>query len=99
MPKDSRLSQFTDSIMKAGSYCPHVPQIPATGRGSGAGAAAAPNAAALAVAQPIVLPYTTLRGMKALRAWLDFCSVRGKPLDFDIFRSDQGQMAHAHRRT
>jgi hypothetical protein len=37
------MSQITDSIVKAGSYRPHVPQIPAAGQGSGAAAAAAAN--------------------------------------------------------
>jgi hypothetical protein len=82
------MSQFTDSIVKAGSYRPHVPQIPVAGRGAGAAAAAAAHALALAAAQPVVLPYTALRGMKALRAWLDFRSVRGEPLDVDLFTDD-----------
>jgi hypothetical protein len=37
---------------------------------------------------PVILPYASLRGLKALRAWMDFKAGRQEPIDVDEFTND-----------
>jgi hypothetical protein len=74
------MAQFIETIVATRT----APVAPPAAVARGAQAAAVQVAAALA-AQPIIMPYTALRGLKALRAWLDYRFVRGEPLDVDEF--------------
>jgi hypothetical protein len=77
------MDQFIETIV-ATRTARAVPPAPAV-RGNQAAQAAAAQAAAAAAAQPIVMPYTALWGIKALCAWLENRYVRGEPLDVDLF--------------
>jgi hypothetical protein len=79
------MAQFIETIV-ATRTAPAAPPAPVVRDNQAAQAAAALAAAAVA-AQPIVMPYTALRGIKALRAWLDYRYVRGEPLNFDLFNN------------
>jgi hypothetical protein len=80
------MGQFVETIV-ATRVPQQVPAVPPV-RGNQAAQAQAAVAAAAAAAvppQPVTMPYTALRGIKALRAWLDYRYVRGEDLDVDLF--------------
>jgi hypothetical protein len=76
------MAQFVETIV-ATWMDPTVWPAPLV-QGNKATQTAAANSAATAPAQPIVMPYTALRGIKSLPTWLDYQYVRGESIDVNL---------------
>ena len=80
----SRMDDFISSINRVGTINNYMPQPPAQAAGRGRPAAAA----AAVIPDPVVLSYASLRGLKALRAWMDFKNGRLELIDLDEFTNE-----------
>jgi hypothetical protein len=95
----SSMTSFLESINKPGAIAAAIqqapivaPAAPAPGRGAagrgGAGRGAVAAAAAAAAVAPIVLPYVSTNGLKALRAWIEYRRGRNEAADPDLFDNE-----------
>jgi hypothetical protein len=78
----SHMDTFITLINKPTTIQHYLPPLaePAPARGK--------PAAAVIPHNPVILPYASLQGLKALRAWMDFKAGRQEPIDVDEFTND-----------